>query len=207
MRILVFGDSIVYGMWDVEGGGWVARIKRHYDELQLRDLGAAIPEVYNLGVSGGTAAPHIAERIGSEILYRSRQQQVVAVVAVGLNDSMWDHGLRVGYEARIFPKDLQDIVNAIREYTDKILFVGLTACDESKTKPVSWGDYVFTNESILEYENMLSDFCTQQNIPLVRLFNHFRDKPELLVDGLHPNETGHELISNLVKSELEKLLG
>lgn len=30
MRILVFGDSIVYGAWDTEGG-WAERLKKRED--------------------------------------------------------------------------------------------------------------------------------------------------------------------------------
>lgn len=37
MRVLVFGDSITQGYWDTEGG-WVKRIRSHYDLLQITDL-------------------------------------------------------------------------------------------------------------------------------------------------------------------------
>jgi lysophospholipase L1-like esterase len=33
-----------------------------------------------------------------------------------------------------------------------------------------------------------------------------QSKQQLLSDGLHPNNVGHELIANLVRPEFEKLL-
>ena len=52
-QILVFGDSIDLGMWDVEGG-WVQRLRRFLDKKTLADSNFYY-EVYNLGISGDTA--------------------------------------------------------------------------------------------------------------------------------------------------------
>ena len=45
--ICIFGDSISWGAWDLEAGGWVNRLKLYFDnqpDPQIR--------VYNLGISG-----------------------------------------------------------------------------------------------------------------------------------------------------------
>lgn len=37
VRVLVFGDSITQGFWGTRGG-WVDKLRQHYDELQLQDF-------------------------------------------------------------------------------------------------------------------------------------------------------------------------
>ncbi len=55
MRVLVFGGSTTQGFWDSEGG-WVARLRKFYDLLQLEDLKKRDePTVFNLGIAGGTS--------------------------------------------------------------------------------------------------------------------------------------------------------
>jgi lysophospholipase L1-like esterase len=49
VRVLVFGDSIAQGFWDSEGG-WVERLRKHYNSLALEDLKSnQQPEIFNLG--------------------------------------------------------------------------------------------------------------------------------------------------------------
>ena len=46
MTICIFGDSITWGAYDPEQGGWATRL-RNYFEKQDNDV-----DVYNLGISG-----------------------------------------------------------------------------------------------------------------------------------------------------------
>ncbi|MDO8436493.1 MAG: SGNH/GDSL hydrolase family protein [bacterium] len=46
MNICIFGDSITWGAYDPQNGGWVNRL-RNYFEVQDEDI-----DVYNLGISG-----------------------------------------------------------------------------------------------------------------------------------------------------------
>jgi len=67
----------------------------------------------------------------------------------------------------------------------------LKNCDESKTKPVPWIDFYYTNENIKKYSEIMKDVCQRNNILFldVGLLNN-KD----FDDGLHPNATGHEKI-------------
>ena len=49
-KILIFGDSIIWGAFDTEGG-WATRLKKYFDENRKEDFNY---QVYNLGVSGDT---------------------------------------------------------------------------------------------------------------------------------------------------------
>ena len=58
------------------------------------------------------------------------------------------------------------------------------------------------NESLSSYCNVIKELCTENNIDFLDLSNEFNNKKELLADGLHPNEKGHELLAK----EIEKYI-
>ncbi len=208
MRILVFGDSIAQGYWDTEYGGWVQRLRRQYDQKQVQNFSLEQPLIFNLGISGDTTEV-IAKRLTIETgARRWFDDPILIVIATGLNDSQIK-GSQPLTTPELYKSYLQQIISETRQYTDSILFIGLTACDESRTKPVSWGDYTFTNDRILKFERILRDFCQENELPVVKVFEKFQDKnikKNLLTDGLHPNAAGHQLIAELVKPELDKLI-
>src|SRR6267142_1070190 len=78
MIIAVFGDSIVYGAWDKETGGWVNRLRLSFDEQNH-----VYHQVYNFGISGDTSYD-LLERLGAEA--RSCEPDVI-VISIGINDS------------------------------------------------------------------------------------------------------------------------
>ena len=57
------------------------------------------------------------------------------------------------------------------------------------------------NESLISYCNIIKELCTENSIDFLDLSNEF-NKKELLADGLHPNEKGHELLAK----EIEKYI-
>ena len=61
----------------------------------------------------------------------------------------------------------------------------------------------------MKFEESLRKFCIKNKLPQVQVFEKFQaaqKDQELLADGLHPNDAGHQLIASLVKPELDKLL-
>ncbi|MBX4197243.1 hypothetical protein KW801_01655, partial [Candidatus Saccharibacteria bacterium] len=75
--------------------------------------------------------------------------------------------------------------------------------------PVAWSDIHFTNDRILQFEKVLHEVCSKNNIPHVATFEALKDKMDstkLFTDGLHPNNEGHQLIFELIQPELDKLL-
>lgn len=49
-RILIFGDSIAYGRWDIKGG-WADYLKSLYMEKNIINLEPYF-EIYNLAIDG-----------------------------------------------------------------------------------------------------------------------------------------------------------
>ena len=58
--LCVFGDSITWGAWDVEKGGWVNRLRLFIDKENLNY------RVFNCGVGGDTTKELVA-RVSSEM--------------------------------------------------------------------------------------------------------------------------------------------
>jgi len=196
MRVLFFGASITQGFWDTEGGGWVSRLQNNQ----------FTPTFFNLAISGDTSAK-LLKRFGSETKARLWPgEELVFVLAAGSNDAVVEAG-KAWSSPQEYKQNITKIVGLAKQYSSKILFVELAPCDESRTNPVAWGDFSYTNEDVRQLNAVLREICAKEKLPLVSVFDAFvgREK-ELLKDGLHPNAKGHQLIAELVKPELENLL-
>lgn len=195
MNILIFGDSITWGAYDPEQGGWATRL-RNYFEAQDNDT-----DVYNLGISGDTTAD-LLERI--EIEAKSREPNLI-IFAIGINDAQFIHStndLRVSPDE--FQQNLAKLLSTGKKFTDEVVFVGLTRVDESKTTPIPWNtDKSYTNENIERLDNAIKKFCEDNKLKFIPMESVVGNDD--LIDGLHPNTKGHIKIFNLMKSEIESM--
>lgn len=207
MRVLVFGASITQGFWDTEGG-WVARVRKHYDELFIKDFSKLQPAVFNLGVSADTSTD-VLNRFDADAKSRGLKDKIGAVIfAIGTNNALQE-GDKFWSTPEQYESELEQLVAKARNYASKIMFVGLTPCDEKRTMPVAWGDYTYTNERIWLMDQTMRKIAAKNSVPHVPMFETFQDRQtelDLYADGLHPNNAGHEIIADLVLPELEKLL-
>lgn len=104
---------------------------------------------------------------------------------------------------KTFRKNLRLLTEETKLFTDKIIFIGLTTVDETKTKPTSWNKFLFyDNENITIYNDAIKNFCLNKNIPFIKI--SALNNKDFEEDGLHPNSQGHEKIFNTVKDFLIK---
>jgi lysophospholipase L1-like esterase len=209
MRVLVFGTSITQGFWDTEGG-WVARLRKYYDTQQVKDFSKDNPTIFNLGISADTTTD-ILRRFEAETQARAREEMAI-VFDMGLNDSAIEHG-KERCSPDEYKNQVEQLITKATKYTDKIMFVGLTPCDQKLTDPVpkNWHENLsYTKQRISMFEKVLQDTCDEHQLPHVALLETLQSKVDsgenLLADGLHPNNDGHELIYQLVRPELDKFL-
>jgi lysophospholipase L1-like esterase len=205
MRVLVFGDSITQGFWDTEAG-WVTRLRKAYDQKAVDTHDYDQPTIFNLGVSGNSS-DDVLTRFESETKARATEE-LAFVVAIGVNDARTKAGVNYSNTNR-YKQNLSEILKLTKQYSNKILFVGLTPCVENRSNPVSWGDTGYTNNRIKEFDTTLRQFCQENKVPFVEVFDPFAKaeaESELLPDSLHPNNKGHELIAGLVSPKLEEVI-
>ena len=213
MRIFVFGDSIAHGFWD-EQGGWVQRLARRYHTRSLENMLAdkeEYIEVFNLGISGDTARG-VLKRMKYEVASRRLyHEEEVIVIAIGLNDTMVYKGVDAT-PAEIFHDELEALLEAARELTDRVMFVGLTAVDDEACNPWKYSSSgkCYVNQRIKQFDQVIAAFAEQHDLPFVDVFSEYNRQlqagKKLLSDGLHPNEAGHELIAKLVGPALDEII-
>jgi len=211
MRVLVFGASITQGFWDTEGG-WVNRIRRHYDTEIVKDLHKEedYPTIFNLGISGDTTTG-LLKRLENETKARQwSSEELVFIFSIGTNNAVVEVNGKEWSTPELYRRELLAILQKAKEFSNKILFVGLASCEEDKTTPVFWADIHYTNSKIFEFEKVMREVAKENHIPHVPIFEALQGKinagEKVFADGLHPNNAGHELIYQLVKPELDKLI-
>ncbi|HEX7633524.1 MAG TPA: SGNH/GDSL hydrolase family protein [Candidatus Saccharimonadales bacterium] len=205
MRVLIFGDSITQGFWDIDGG-WVSRIRKYYDQKAVDTDDYDQPTIFNLGVSGDSS-DNVLARFENETKVRATEE-LAFVISIGVNDARTKAGTPYSDTER-YKQNLGEIVKLAKQYSSKMLFVGLTPCVEERSNPVSWGDTGYTNGRIKEFNDALEQFCEENHVPFVEVFEPFSKaeaEAELLPDSLHPNDKGHQLLADLAMPKLQELL-
>lgn len=202
MRVLVFGASSVQGYWDAQGG-WSDRLKHYYDELQMQDWSQEQPRIINLGVSGDTSN-QVLSRVSSEAAGRQNEKGLAIIIQVGGNNAAEENGKTLT-TAEEYQAELEKIVDESRKFTDKVLAIGFQRVDESKTLPVAWKDLYYKNNNMARFELAAKERTEKLDVPFVPIFEKFQTDMNAH-DGLHPNDKGHQLIFELVRPELDKLL-
>ena len=118
MRVLIFGDSITQGFWDVDGG-WVSRIRKQYDQTVVNTDDYDQPTIFNLGVSGNSSDDVLA-RFDSETKVRATEE-LAFVIAIGVNDARTKAGVDYSDTNR-YRQNLSEILKLANQYSSKILF-------------------------------------------------------------------------------------
>lgn len=210
MRVLIFGASITQGFWDTEGG-WAARLRKYYDQRQVQNLQANDePIIFNLGISGDTTAGVIG-RLANEIKARQSGEELSIVLSVGINDTVY-RNQEFESTPEKYESQLGKILEISKDYSSKIMFVGLTPCVDARVQPFPWSSSgkCYSNERIWLFEETLRQFSKHHAILHVPVFDKLQTaqaQHELMPDGIHPNNQGHQLIFEIVRPELDKLLG
>lgn len=194
INIMVFGDSIVYGESDKEKGGWVniLRLDLENDDNYY--------QVFNLGIPGDTTNG-LVNRFENE--YKARYEKEannIIIFGIGINDTISIKD-KESITIETFTSNIIELINYAKEYSNNILFIGLTHVDETKTMPVSWDkDICYINNRILKYDEKLKEICLKRKINYLEAYNLLTK--EELSDGLHPNEQGYEKLYQKIKEKI-----
>lgn len=201
-QILVFGDSIAFGFWDREGG-WVDRLKKALAKQSIDSGLDNYCPLYNLSIPGDTTED-LLERFYFEFSQRKNDyEKYIIIFAIGINDShLVGSDKRPKVPIGHFKGNIKQLIKQARQITERIIFIGLTPVDESRTDPLFWiPDRSYTNESINQYNEVIKQVCSQEGAYFIEIYNYFKTDHYigLLEDGLHPTSEGHKRIFELVE--------
>jgi len=212
LKIVVVGDSLVYGYGDYEGGGWVERLRRRWMSPNLlanqisNQLSSSQQQekiVYNLGVRGDRLI-NVHERLETEFSKRGelrRQVPDLILLSVGTNDTP-----RVGKPEGKSLTEFKDFQQQITNLLDlanslaPVAFIGMTPIDEKK---MPFLDCLYYNQlDQYRYKEYTLQACQQKNIPYLDIFELWLSRGNAWLsqqygdDGLHPNVQGYQNLFN-----------
>ncbi len=197
-KILVLGDSIAWGAFDTEQGGWVERLKTFFfQDYKEKGIG-----VYNFSVSSNDTRG-VLEFLEADIkkIDKIGKEDYILLFSVGSNDPGYIYNKNnVFVPQKEFEENLRKIIQIAKRYSKKIFFTGLMKVDEDLTKPWHANEF-WENADIKKYNDIIENKCKEEQINFIPLFDLI-DKSELS-DGLHSNVEGHKKIFNRVKKYLD----
>ena len=198
INILVFGDSITYGAWDKEKGGWVNRLRLALENDDSNNYYT----IFNLGISGDVTES-IKNRFDNECKIRfNKNDNTIIIFSIGINDTQ-----NVKDEDRVsletFRNNIITLINSAKKYTDNILFIAVRKVDESKVIPLHWDkEKGYLNTKIINFDKELKNICLENNVDYLYIYDLL--EVDELFDGLHPNNVGHQKICDKVKTKISK---
>jgi len=194
MNICVFGDSIAWGAYDPEYGGWVNHLQSYFESLDHF--------IYNLGVPGDLTTDLLV-RLEDEA--KCREADVI-IFAIGINDVRLISSASSDYTPDIhFRSNIEKLYEKAKKITSKIIFVGLNSVDETKIKLVLRGSgKAYINENIKRLDQIIKKFCLEKNLIFIPMSNLLNSDD--FFDGLHPNTQGHNKIFEIMKLEIESVI-
>lgn len=194
-RICIFGDSITWGASDFEKGGWVNRL-RNFIDANAYDV-----EIYNLGIPGDKTKD-LLQRFYKECKVRKSN---VIIFAIWINDVKYiGNNNKSIVPLDKFQNNLEKLIIQAKNITDKIIFLGLTNVDESKTMPIFWKwkntNMFFSTQNIIIYNSKLEEICNKSSLLFIDMLNILDNSD--FNDGVHPNDKWHEKMFLKVKNFL-----
>ncbi|AMA08979.1 GDSL-type esterase/lipase family protein [Picosynechococcus sp. PCC 73109] len=195
LRVVAFGDSLVYGFGDPVRGGWVEQLRLHW-------MGNPHGHVlYNLGVRGDTVKL-VGDRLGAEYQQRGElrnKQPDLILLSVGVNDSP-----RLGRpdgksftDFDLFQSQLDNLLAQAQQLCP-VIFIGQVPVNEAKMPFLDCLYYSHSEQ--YRYKELTKKLCGDRQIPYLDIFDLWLSRgthwvnEHLSADGLHPNSGGYAML-------------
>jgi lysophospholipase L1-like esterase len=209
LKLVVLGDSIIYGFGDPEGGGWVERLRR-----QWMHPDSAGHVLYNLGVRGD-GVKQVQERVEQEFRHRGELKNRVPdaiILSVGVNDSarLGRPNGRNYTDFETFPEELANLLDQAQSLCP-VLFVGMVPVNEASMPFLDC--FYYNHADQYRYKEATRLACQKRQIPYLDVFDNWMSRghdwcnKHLCQDGLHPNVAGYQaLLQDVLNWEALKYL-
>ncbi len=184
-RVLFFGDSLVAGVGDPSGVGWIGRVV-------AASLAAGVPVTgYNLGVRGETSV-QVAARWRNETAPRiSPVADTRIVLSFGANDTTAE-----GDQERVDPDTSRGALETILDQAAiiglRVLVVGPAPVDDDQQ-----------NRRISALAAVFGKACVGRDVPFVSVIGPLLENPVWMKqvaagDGAHPGAEGYDALARRV---------
>lgn len=207
--IIMFGDSTT-----AYRNGAVQKVYSVRVDDALQSIGSSL-SVHNAGIGGNTTRDAL-KRMDRDVL---RYQPKVVVLQFGINDAAVDVWKKpAATESRVplaeFTANLRSLITSAREHKAKVILM--------TTNPVRWTSKLkelygkppynpdaadgFESAKLQAYNEAVRSLARELKVPLVDVraaYEGFAAKHQttvdgLLLDGMHPSDLGHQLVSELL---------
>ncbi|HBK64096.1 MAG TPA: G-D-S-L family lipolytic protein, partial [Cyanobacteria bacterium UBA11166] len=167
LKLVVLGDSLIYGFGDFEGGGWVERLRRQW--MSPSSPGHVL---YNLGVRGDGIV-QVQERLEHEFRRRGELRNRfpdTIILSVGVNDSA-RIGRSNGRNFTDFERFQAELANLLDQAQGlcNVLFVGMVPVDESKMPFLDC--FYYNHQDQYRYKEATRLACMKRQIPYLDIFD------------------------------------
>lgn len=194
-QILLFGDSVVYGAWDLEGG-WAHRLRKLLDEIVIKSNYKEYYLVYNLGIDGDTSEG-LLKRFEQEAKPRiSPDEEIIFIFHIGDNDSLFNNKTKKHLVSpEDYEKNIREIISKAKRYSKKIIFIGSYPNDETKVDPVPWVENCsYKNKYLSQFRDIGNKVCMETKCYFINLNKHLEANKWIkhLPDGVHADTEGYE---------------
>lgn len=185
-RILILGDSLTEGLGVAQPSAFPALLELKLNSKLKRPNHSW--KIISSGVSGSTSSS--AEGRLKWILSSSKNRPQMIILALGSND-----GLR-GFDHTETEKNLSKAIEKIQSEKIKVVLCGMAM-------PPNYG-----KKYTEEYRKIFPNLARKYKIPIVPfILEGVAGKSELnQPDGIHPNEKGHQVISENIFRTLKDVL-
>ena len=212
-QYFIFGASIGYGVGGTKGG-WAGLLKMHiHNQLYGKNGISEKAEVYNFAKPGAQIS-FVLNNFKTQLDQFKRSNRITVFLLVGLND-VKSTGCPDNYlsSEEKFKEEYSELFSRMSSEFGEINVLGYCHVDESKlnpkVSPFDGSKSYFNNKRIGEFNGYLKEICSKfDKVKFISMDNISKNWVEecLFEDGLHPNDLGHKLIFERIKSELDGLL-
>lgn len=180
IEIIAFGDSITSGTGSPVGG-YPARLQK------LVESHGKPCKIYDFGIPGEKTDAG-AKRI-DEVLNSTPADMIL--IMEGTND------VRKNYPWKVTQKNLQFIIDRAKAKGVLPVLATLTPSDQGQSEVLIPG----------RWNPMIIELAQKNEIPVVDHYGAIEAKwEELNLDGIHPNEAGHDYVAQIWDDAIEKMI-
>lgn len=212
LSIVAFGDSTTAPR--------PGAVKRVYADVLQDKLGSENAKVVNAGVPGNTTADAL-RRFDRDV---AEHKPAIVVVQFGINDAAVDvwkdpPATQPRVSRQDYEKNLREIVKRVRALGARAILMTpnpnrwtpqmLKLYGQPPYRP---GDPDGFNVLLRDYAETMRRVAREEKLPLVDVYKAYDERKEpaqsidaLLLDGVHPNDAGHQLVAELLAKEIAVL--